>query len=469
MSRGDRSVSRSQGGERGAARRSLYGSSLPPAEQREAFTSGEVPVAVYGLGKMGLPLAAVYADVSGNVVGVDVDPDVVEDVSAGRCHVKGEPGLPALVEDVVDRGAFDATTDAASAAAGASHHVVIVPTLLTDDKRPDLSAVVDVVESVGRGLDPGDTVIVESTVPPRTCTDLVDPLLSWESGLDPDEYGLAFCPERTMSGRAVEDIRRSHPKVVGGADEESTRVAELVYGEITDNEVVPVADTTTAEAAKLFEGLYRDVNIALANELATFADELGIDVTAAIETANTQPFCDIHTPGPGVGGHCIPYYPHFLIDRFRTDAPLLRTARAVNDEMPAFVVRTLASELSAAGKPLRGSTVLVLGLTYRPGVEETRATPARPIAAGLAAHGAEVLAVDPILESAEGFEAELVDLESVYDRDVDAAVLVTPHDAFEDVDWRRFTEPLVVVDAWRTLDLAGTDHDVTAIGVGGSK
>ena len=448
--------------------RSLYESALSPDEQREAFTSGEVPVAVYGLGKMGLPLAAVYADVSGNVTGVDVDPAVVEGLSRGECHVTGEPGLPALVSDLVDRGAFSATTDAASAAEDASIHVVIVPTLLTDEGHPDLSAIVDVIERVGAGLDPGDTVILESTVPPRTSTDLVDPLLEWGSGLDPDEYGLAFCPERTKSGQALADIRGTHPKIVGGADEESTRVAELIYGEITDNEVLPVADTTTAEAAKLFEGLYRDVNIALANELATFADELGIDVTAAIETANTQPFCDIHTPGPGVGGHCIPYYPYFLMERFRTEAPLLRTARAVNDGMPSFVVRTLAAELSDAGTPLRESTVLVLGLTYRPGVEETRATPARPIAAELSALGAEVLAADPVLDSAEGFEASMVDIDDIYDRDVDAAVLVTPHGAFEDIDWGRFPDPLVVVDAWRTLDLADTDHRVSAIGRGGS-
>ena len=448
--------------------RSLYGSPLPPDEQREAFTSGEVPVAVYGLGKMGLPLAAVYADVCGNVTGVDVDPDVVERLEAGGCHVAGEPGLPELVSDLVDRGGFRATTDAASAAADASIHVVIVPTLITDEGEPDLSAVVDVVEGVGRGLAPGDTVFLESTVPPRTCTDLVDPLLEWESGLSPEEYGLAFCPERTKSGQAIADVRGTHPKVIGGADAESTRVAELIYGEITDNELVTVADTTTAEAAKLIEGLYRDVNIALANELATFADDLGIDVTAAIETANTQPFCDVHEPGPGVGGHCIPYYPYFLTERFPTPAPLLRTARAVNDSMPGFVVRTLASELSAAGRPLRGSTVLLLGLTYRPGVAETRATPARPIAARLAELGAEVLAVDPLLDSADGFDATMVDLAEVYDRDPDAAVLVTPHDAFDGIDWHRFPRPLVVADAWRTLDLSGTDHLVTAVGVGGS-
>jgi len=447
--------------------RSLYRSALPFGDQREAFTSGDVPVAVYGLGKMGLPLAAVYADVSTNVVGVDVDPAVVERLNDGECHVQGEPGLPELVAELSARGDFRATTDAAAAAEDASLHVAIVPTLVDEDGTPDLSALVDVVGTVGGGLAPGDQVVVESTVPPRTCVDLVEPMLSWESGLDPGEYGLAFCPERTMSGRALADIRGTHPKVVGGVDDESTRVAELVYGEITSNDVIPVENTTVAESAKLFEGLYRDVNIALANELATFADDLGIDVTAAIETANTQPFCDIHQPGPGVGGHCIPYYPYFLMERFSTPAPLLRTARAVNDAMPEFVVRTLASELSAQGVALRDATVLLLGLTYRPGVEETRATPARPIAAGLSAHGADVLAVDPLLPDAEGFAATKVDQSSIYDRGADAAVLVTPHDEFEAIDWGRFPEPMVVLDAWRVLDLSETDHHLVAIGRGG--
>ncbi|WP_135825967.1 nucleotide sugar dehydrogenase [Halorussus ruber] len=441
----------------------LYGNDAPADDQREAFRSGQVPVAVYGLGKMGLPLAAVYADVSGNVVGADVDSEVVETINAGECHVKREPGLPELVAETVASGAFEATDDPAAAADDAAVHVVIVPTPITDDHEADLSILRSVAEDIGSGLDPGDLVVVECTVPPRTCEDVLQPLL--EDAAGHGEFGLAFCPERTSSGRALEDIRGAYPKVVGGVDDEATRVAELVYGEITDNEVLAVSDATTAEAVKVFEGLYRDVNIALANELATLTDEMGVDVNEAIETANTQPFCDIHAPGVGVGGHCIPYYPYFVINGFETDSPLLETAREVNDSMPYFAVETLTRELDAEGKDPENATVAILGLTYRPGVEETRATPAGPIAEDLRNLGAEVLAVDPMLDDAEAFDAEMVSQNELYDRELDAVVLVTPHDEFETLAWDRF-DPLVVVDGRQSLDLGDTDHRVYTIGSG---
>jgi UDP-N-acetyl-D-mannosaminuronic acid dehydrogenase len=418
---------------------------------------------VYGLGKMGLPLAAVYADVSGNVVGADVDSQVVETVNAGDCHVKREPDLPRLVAETVESGALEATDDPAAAADRATVHVVIVPTPITDDCEADLSILESVAADIGTGIDPGDLVIVECTVPPGTCEELLEPLIAERAGHD--EFGLAFCPERTSSGRALEDIRGAYPKVVGGVDDEATRVAELVYGEITDNDVLAVSDATTAEAVKVFEGLYRDVNIALANELATLTDEMGIDVNEAIETANTQPFCDIHTPGVGVGGHCIPYYPYFVINGFDTDSPMLETAREVNDSMPHFAVETLTRELDAEGKRPDGVTVAVLGLTYRPGVEETRASPAEPVAARLSDLGAEVLAVDPMLDDAEAFDAELISQKEIYDRGLDAVVLVTPHEEFEDLSWDRF-DPLVVVDGRQSLDLADSDHRVYTIGSG---
>ncbi|PSP55919.1 nucleotide sugar dehydrogenase [Halobacteriales archaeon QS_1_67_19] len=441
----------------------LYDPDVPASDRREAFLHGEIPVAVYGLGKMGLPLAAVYADVSGNVVGADVDPEVVRTINAGECHVKREPGLAELVEDTVERGALSATDDPRAAADDAAVHVAIVPTPITDEKEADLSILRSVVRDIGSGLDPGDLVIVECTVPPRTCEDLVYPILADEAGHE--EFGLAFCPERTSSGRAVRDIRGAYPKVVGGVDDESTGAAELIYGEITDNDVLAVSDATTAEAVKVFEGLYRDVNIALANELATLTDELGIDVNEAIETANTQPFCDIHAPGAGVGGHCIPYYPYFIINEFDADADLLRTARTVNDSMPEFTVETVTRELSAEGKDVADATVAVLGLTYRPGVEETRATPARPIAERLSALGADVLGVDPMLDEAEAFALEKVSQGALYQRELDAVVLVTPHEEFEDVVWERF-DPLVVVDGRQTLDLSETPHRVYTIGSG---
>ncbi|MFC7127930.1 nucleotide sugar dehydrogenase [Haloferax chudinovii] len=443
----------------------LYGSDRSPDEQRRALRAGEVPVAVYGLGKMGLPLAAVYARATGNVTGVDISEDVVRGVNDGECHVAKEPGLPELVAEQTERGALRATTDSVDAAEGAAIHVIIVPTPLTDDREPDLAAFEAVLDSIARGLAPGDLVVVECTVPPGTSTDLVVPYLADRSGLSAGEFGVAFCPERTSSGRALRDITESHPKIVGGVDAESTRVAALVYGEITANEVIPVGDATTAEAVKLFEGVYRDVNIALANELARLRDDLGIDVTEAIDAANTQPYCDIHAPGPGVGGHCIPWYPYFITSRVDAETPLLLTAREVNDSMPAFTADKLRDELAAAGREIRGATVAVLGVTYRPGVAETRATPAAGVIDRLNDLGATVLAVDPMLpdEVVASFGATPVSLADLPTRALDAAVVVTPHEEFDGIDWAAFDD-LVVVDGRGTLGDIG--HRVYEIGGG---
>jgi len=446
----------------------LYGQSLADERVREGFVDSAFPVAVYGLGKMGLPLAGVYADVSGRVIGVDIDPAVVKTINDGGCHVKREPGLADLVNDHVEQGGLRATTDTVAAAEQASVHVVIVPTPITDGKAPDLSILDSVVADIGAGLSAGDLVLIECTVPPRTTQDRVTPKLAEVSGLARDAFGVAFCPERTSSGRALEDIRGAYPKVVGGIDEESTRLASVLYEQINDEGVIPVSDATTAECVKVFEGLYRDVNIALANELATFTDEFGIDVREAIDVANTQPFCDIHDPGPGVGGHCVPFYPYFVIDPFETDAPMLETARAVNDAMPQFTVAKLREEFAAEGVSIEEASVLVLGLTYRPGVKEIRASPALAIAEELTAGGADVYGVDPMLDAFDAFDLEGLGLNEVYDEAFDGIVLVTPHEEFDELDWNRLGRAggAVVVDGRQSLDLSSTDHRVYTIGSG---
>jgi len=435
------------------------------AERRAAFENGEVPVAVYGLGKMGLPLAAVYAEVTGNVTGVDIDKSVVDRIRRGECPVEREPGLSELIAELVEDGSLNASADSVAAAADAAVHVVIVPTLVDEDNQPDLSAVRAAVTDIAQGLDTDDLVIVESTLPPGTTETVLGPLIESESGLDSDEFGLAFCPERTSSGRALRDIRGTHPKIVGGATEESTRAAVDIYEALVDNDVIPVSDATTAEMVKVFEGLYRDVNIALANELARFADELDRDVREAIAAANTQPYCDLHTPGPGVGGHCIPYYPYFIINWLTTDAPLLETSRSINDAMPTFVADKALEGLAAKSIEPDDATALVLGLTYRAGVRETRASPAYGVCDRLSEAGVDVLATDPLVD-ADGFAATNVSLVDAFDEDLDAVVLVTDHEEFDAIDWTSFDDPLVVVDGRDALDLADTDHLVYTVGRG---
>ncbi|UPM43340.1 nucleotide sugar dehydrogenase [Halocatena salina] len=414
----------------------LYNSDASIAEQRNALKNGAVPVSVTGLGKMGLPLAAVYADVTSNVTGVDIDRAVVDQITEGECHITGEPGLPELVSELVAAGKLTATTDGTAAATNARVHVAIVPTLIDENDQPDLSVMETAMRTIAGGLEPGDIVIAESTLPPRSCVDRLLPVLEAESGLSLGEFGMAFCPERTASGRALEDIRGAYPKIVGGLDAESTRVAELIYGEINDNEIVSVSDATTAEAVKVFEGVYRDVNIGLANELARLTEEFDIDVTEAIDAANTQPFCEIHQPGAGVGGHCIPYYPRFVMGTVESETPVMEQARETNEEMPHYTATHALDGLRAEGIDPEDAEVLVLGLTYRPGVNEIRATPALPIVEKLDDAGTAVTAVDPVNSHTEPFEVAGATIVSIAEigEDYDAVVLVTPQPAFDDLD-----------------------------------
>lgn len=445
----------------------LYGSSLSTDVQRDSFTSGAVPVAVYGLGKMGLPLAGIYAETCGNVTGVDIDSSVVDRVNAGDCPITGEPGLSKLIEQTVDNGQLHATTDISEAATDANIHVVIVPTLLSEDQKPDLSILKPLLRDIGNNLDPGDLVFIESTVPPGACREVLTPLLEAESGLTIGEFGLAFCPERTSSGRVLEDIRGAYPKIVGGIDADSTTAARLVYESINSAGVIAVGNATTAEVVKITEGLYRDVNIALANELASIADDLPVDFREVTNAANTIPFINVHSPGAGVGGHCIPYYPYFVTNWLEGEYPLLRTARERNDSMPDFTIDRLEDQLAAVGGSVTGSRVLVLGVAYKPGVAETRSTPAERIIGRLSETASEVLVADPVLTEEEtgAFGGTVIPTADIQETEPDATVIVTAHTEFTEIDWNRF-DPMVIINGRQLMSVDSEKHRVYTVGSG---
>jgi nucleotide sugar dehydrogenase len=384
-----------------------------------AVREGRVTFAVYGLGKMGLPLAAVIADRGGRVIGVDINAEVVKNINLGINHIKEEQGLDELVEVNVREGRLKATTDLVGASKEADVMIIIVPAFLDESSKPDLSILTSVAKNISKGLEKGDFVIVETTVPPGTTDKVIRPILE-ESGLKAGlDYGLAHCPERTSSGRAIMDIQGAYPKVVGGLEKKSTEAAEAIYKVVNERGVIPVSSTNTAEMVKIAEGLHRDVNIALANELALISNEKGVDVWEVIEVANTDPNCNLLEPGAGVGGHCIPVYPWFVINGNGT-TKLIRTAREVNDKMSAYVVNKVTEALKASGKGIKGSNILVTGLVYRPGVKETYNSPSKKVIKELKALGANVFGHDPVLG-----EEEMVDLlgvESPNGHKIDCAV-----------------------------------------------
>ena len=351
-------------------------------------------VAVVGAGKMGLPLCAQFADHGWHVIAVDVQQTVVDAINEGRSHVAEEPGLADLVARAHAAGRLRATTDGASAARDADVVVLIVPVMLDDEQRPDYRFMDSAVASIAPGVHAGSLVIFETTLPVGDTRERFTPRLEAASQLTAEtDFFVAFSPERLYSGAALRNLA-TYPKLVGGIGPRSTARAAAFYDAVLDTEIVAMSNSEAAEFSKLADTTYRDVNIALANEFARYAERVNVDIHEVIAAANSQPYSHIHQPGLGVGGHCIPVYPHFLLSR-APELELVELSRRTNDGQVGIAVRALEAEIGG----LEGVPVLVLGLTYRHGVHELAYSRALPLIERLAHHGAAVSAWDPLLTS----------------------------------------------------------------------
>ena len=418
---------------------------MPPASS----VPSDKTVAVVGLGKIGLPLAAQFASKGMRVIGCDVLHSVVDAVNAGLSHIREEAGLEESVASAVASGNLRATTDTSGAVGKSDVIVVIVPLMLGPDGGIDFGNLDAATRAVAKGLGRGTMAIYETTLPVGTTRHRVARLLEEGSGLKAGtDFSLAFSPERLYSGRIFEDLRR-YPKIVGGIDKASTERAVAFYQSVLDAEVWPVDSAETAEFAKLAETTYRDVNIALANELALYGASRGVNVAQAFKSANSQPYSHLHRPGIGVGGHCIPVYPHFLLgDADDGELGLVRDGRTTNDAMARISVDALATALGG----LKGRRVLVLGASYRENVKELAFSSAAQIVRELNGGGAHALIHDPLFEPQElaSFDAEVAVLGSRIP--VDAIIVQAFHSQYSELDWNRFDGLKVVFDGRGALD-----------------
>lgn len=397
-------------------------------------------VCVVGLGKIGLPLAAQYASRGLSVIGCDIDAARVAQINTGGCPIAGEEGLEDALAVAVRDKRLRATTDTAGAVGESDVVVLIVPVGLTPDRRPDFTHLDGAVESMRAGLRPGTLVVVESTVPVGTTRGRVGAKLG-------SDILLAASPERVSSGRIFRDLR-SYPKVIGPIDDASWHRAEAFYSAALEAPcLLRVRDPETAEFAKLAEGIYRDVNIALADELARYADASGVDATEAFAAANSQPYSHLHQPGVGVGGHCLPVYPHFLPDDSGLRLP--SAAREINDAMAAYGVEKLERALGT----LQHTTALILGLAYRPNVKEAAHSSAFALVEALRARGARPLVHDPWF-SDEELRALGLEPPETFPAPVDALIVQALHDAYRDLDFAAFAGCRAVLDGRNALDPA---------------
>ncbi|MGB3186130.1 MAG: nucleotide sugar dehydrogenase [Ornithinimicrobium sp.] len=353
-----------------------------------------VDAAVIGLGYVGLPLASVATHAGLSVIGFDINSGIVDSLNAGKSHIDdlSDADVSAMVE-----AGFTSTTDE-SLLAQARVIVICVPTPLAEDGGPDLRAVIGAVEAVARNLRPEMVVILESTTYPGTTDEVVRPKLEEGGLLAGQDFCLAYSPERIDPGNATYGAQNT-PKVVGGHTPACADAAAAFYGGFVET-VVRTKGTREAEMAKLLENTYRHINIALVNEMTRFCHELGIDLWDVIEAAASKPFgFQAFYPGPGVGGHCIPIDPNYLSHqvRARLGYPFrfVELAQEINSGMPAYVLHRAQDILNDLGKPLRGSTILLLGVTYKANIADQRESPAVPLARQLIAKGAKVRYHDP--------------------------------------------------------------------------
>ncbi len=422
-------------------------------------------VCVLGLGYIGLPTASTFATHGIHVVGVDVNQRVVDVLRNGDIHIH-EPGLSTLVKGAFYSGCLLVSEKPEEADA----FIIAVPTPLEDGdlKRADMRYVIAAAESIVPLLKPGNLVVLESTSPPRTTVDVVAPILERSGMKAGSDFYLAYSPERVLPGKILHELIEN-ARVIGGVDQTSAEVGRDLYTTFVRGEI-RLTDATTAEMVKLMENTYRDVNIAVANEFARLADHFGIDVWEAIEISNLHPRVNILQPGPGVGGHCISIDPWFLVEAAPDLTPLIRQARFVNDSQPAYVVQLVERVLEG----LEGKTIAVLGLTYKPDVDDLRESPAVEVTRILAERGARVQTYEPFAphESAPGAHAMSTLDETL--GDADAVILLVDHRAFRALDPQFVAAAMpgrVAIDTrgvWNRKAWVDAGFQMYVLGVGGA-
>lgn len=413
-------------------------------------------VCIVGLGYVGLPTAVSFAEQGYTVTGADKSPSVVEAISSGHCHYK-DPDLDERVKRAVASGRLRATTDTTAATKTCDVVLIIVPTPVTPDKRPDLLPVVSAGEDIARGLAPGKLVVLESTVYPGVTEDILKPVLEQSGFLAGEDFGLAHCPERFNPGdteHTISDVVR----VVGGITPEWTGVTAELYRKIVKDTHV-VKNIRTAEAAKVIENIQRDLNIALMNECALIFERMDIDVLDVIDAASTKWNFNRYNPGAGVGGHCLPIDPYYLVTKAEElgyHSKVITAGRAVNDLMPLHIFDLLVDGLNEREKALKNSKVVVLGFSYKENVGDHRETPAITLAEELQKRGALIHIVDPYIEKGrlERYGTVDQDLEKAL-KGADAVVLMTAHKEFRALDLKRvkaLVQTPVIVDGRRIYD-----------------
>ncbi len=415
-------------------------------------------IAVYGLGNVGGPIAAAWLKKGYKVIGVDISKKLLLEIKNGESHKK-EPFLPKIFSNALKKGAFTLTSDGINASRNSKIKIVAVPVGMKKNKI-DLQALLSVSKNIAKGLKKGDAVILSPSLPPGTTEKKVLPILERFSKLKCEHnFYLIYNSERIFEGRALEDIEKNYPAIVAGLGKKSQHFGEKLLKKISKKGVLTLSSLATAEAEKLFEGVYRDVNIALANELAGFCEEVGINYWEARKGANSQPYCHLHYPGTGVGGLCIPIYPQFVInDAKKIGKPLkiLENARKMNNTMPQKCVKKSLNLLSKNHIKPKGKKIAILGLGFRGEVVDSRLSPTYAVVKEFLKVGCKVSVHDPYIKEDENLPTNVLlsgNLEKII-KNASLIFISTDHKAYSKLNKKSFlkaNKPLLIFDGRNIL------------------
>jgi nucleotide sugar dehydrogenase len=430
-------------------------------------------ISIYGLGNVGGPLAAAWLRADAKIIGIDISKKLLSEIKSGKSHKK-EPFVSETFTQALKKGNLELTDDGSTASKNSHIKIVAVPVGLKG-QRIDLTALKSVAKNIGQGLKTGDAVLISPSLPPGTAQNIVLPILEKNSKLKgEDDFYLIYNPERIFEGRALQDIEENYPAIVAGLGKKSLQFGEELLKLISKKGVMTLSSLANAEAEKLFEGVYRDVNIALANELSEFCEKVGVNYWEARKGANSQPFCHLHYPGTGVGGLCIPVYPRFIIEassNIGKHLKMVEFARRTNDLMPVKCVNDSLKLLTKNKINLRGAKIAVLGLGFRGEVTDSRLSPTYTVVNEFLKKGCLVAVHDPYI-----FEDDLlpssVMLSSDLNKITNGASLIfisSDHKIYSKLAQKSFSKakkPLLIFDGRNILDKNNfTDASLLTIGI----
>lgn len=422
----------------------------------------QIKVCVIGIGRIGLPTALSFANSGIKTIGVDINTNLVQMINSEVYPLKDEPGFDKIFENVMANKNLSATTNISEAIPNSNFIVLSLPTPMDKNNVPDYTALLSVGKELSKLLNPGSVVVIESTIEPGFVENELISILEkngkmLKAGKD---FSIATCPETANPGEILSDFKKL-PRLVGAIDERTANIVSEIYHYVFGVDIVKMPDCKTANAAKLTANVFRDINIAFVNELAVLFENLGIDILKVLEACDKKYNFQVHYPGAGVGGPCLPVNSYQILNSARGMENngmlrIIRAARETNESMPYHVVELLSDALNEVGKSIKGSTIAILGVSYKPNVRDIQLTPAEAIIKRLDQLQAKIKIYDPHFKSSEVFshktENDLIETVS----NADAAIIVTAHDEFKNIEPTFYVAKMktpVLIDARGIMDI----------------